>query len=136
LGSRSILKKRYYNAANVSPDSWIKHFGDLFTTQEFDLSVAEFYILGPHYIEELDTDFTNQDVNKFTMSMKNNKATDFHGIPAKAWNDLRTKNEGIRILTDLFDQIKNKIIFRSEWKITIIFPIYWEKGCMDEPGHF
>jgi hypothetical protein len=76
----------------LSPYSWIKHFGDLFTTQEFDLSVGEFQILGPHYIEELDMDFTNQEVKKFIRSMKNNKATGFDGIPADAWKVLSTKN--------------------------------------------
>jgi hypothetical protein len=75
----------------VSPDSWIKHFGDLITTQEFDLSVGEIQILGPHYIEELDTDFTNQEVKKFIMSMKNNRLTGFDCIPAEAWNVLSTK---------------------------------------------
>jgi hypothetical protein len=34
---RCIVKKRVYSIANVSPDSWIKHFGDLFTAQKFDL---------------------------------------------------------------------------------------------------
>jgi hypothetical protein len=75
----------------VSPDSWIKHFDDLFTAQEFYLSAGEFQILGPHYIEELDTDFTNQEVKKFIMSMKNNILTGFDGIPAEAWNILSTK---------------------------------------------
>jgi hypothetical protein len=46
----------------VNPDSWIKHFGELFTTQELDLSVGEVQILGPYYIEELDIDFMNQEV--------------------------------------------------------------------------
>jgi hypothetical protein len=53
----------------------MKHFGDLFTTQEFDLSVVEIQILGPHHIEELDMNFTNQEVKKFITSMKSNKAT-------------------------------------------------------------
>jgi hypothetical protein len=46
------------------------------------------------------------------------------------------KNEGIGILTDLFNQIRNKKIFPSEWKTIIICPIYKGKGCIDEPGHY
>jgi hypothetical protein len=59
---RNLVKKRDCNTANVSPDNWIKHFGDMFTTQEFDLSVGEVQILSPYYIEELDIYFTNQEV--------------------------------------------------------------------------
>jgi hypothetical protein len=42
--------------------------------------------------------------------MKNNRATGIDGIPAEAWKVLSTKNEGIGILTYLFNQIKNKKI--------------------------
>jgi hypothetical protein len=45
-------------------------------------------------------DFTNQEAKKFIMSMKNNKATGFDGIPSEAWKVLNTKYEGIGILTD------------------------------------
>jgi hypothetical protein len=68
--------------------------------------------------------------------MKNNKATEFGGISAEALKVLSTKYEGIGILTNLFNQIKNKKIFPSEWKTTIICPIYKGKGCTDEPGHY
>jgi hypothetical protein len=40
--------------------------------------------------------------------MKNNITTEFDGILAEAWKVLSTKNEGIGILMDLFNQIKNK----------------------------
>jgi hypothetical protein len=133
---RSIVKKRYYNTANVSPDSWIKHFGDLFTAQEFDLSVGEAQILSPHYIKESGMDFKNQEVKKFIMSMKNDKATGFDGIPAEAWKVLSTKDEGIGILMDLFNQIKNKKIFPSEWKTTICLIYKGKEESKDEPGYY
>jgi hypothetical protein len=91
---RSIVKKRDCNTTNVNTDCLVKHIGELFVTQELDLSVGEVQILGPHYIEELDIDFTNQ-VKKFIMSMKSYKAAGFSGIPAKAWKMLSTKNEEI-----------------------------------------
>jgi hypothetical protein len=78
-----------------------------------------------------------QEVEKFIMSMQNNKASGFDGIPAKTWKVLSTKNEGTGILTDLFNQIKNKkIVFPSEWKTTIICLICKGKGCTDEPGYY
>jgi hypothetical protein len=80
-------------------------------------------------------DFMNQD-KTFIRSMRNNKANRFSGIPTEAWKVLSTKNNGNRILTDLFNQIKNKKIFPSEWKTTIICLIYKGKGCIDEPGNY
>jgi hypothetical protein len=114
----SIVKKRDYNTANVSPDSWIKHFGNLFTTQEFDLSVGEVQILGPNYIEELDTDFTNQ-VKKFIRRMKNNRATGLDGIPAEVSKVFSTKNEGIRILTFFIIKSKTRKYFHLSGKLPL-----------------
>jgi hypothetical protein len=41
---------------------------------------------------------------------------------------LSTKYEGIGILTDLFNQIKNKKMFPFEWKTTIICPTGHYRG--------
>jgi hypothetical protein len=47
----------------------------LFAKEDKGLLLNEFQILGPNYIDELDVNFTVQEVNKFIFSMKNNKAT-------------------------------------------------------------
>jgi hypothetical protein len=57
------------------------------------------------------------------MRMKNNKGTRFDGVQAEAQKVLSTKNEGIGTLTNLFNQIRNKKKFPSEWKTAIIYPI-------------
>jgi hypothetical protein len=41
--------------------------------------------LGPLYIAELDSGFTKAKGGEFILSMKNNKATGFDGIPAEFW---------------------------------------------------
>jgi hypothetical protein len=41
--------------------------------------------LGPQYTEELDSDFTKEEIRQSILKMKNNKATGFHGIPAEMW---------------------------------------------------
>jgi hypothetical protein len=81
-------------------------------------------------------DFTNLEIKTFIRSMKNNRTTEIDGIPAEAWKVLSTKNEGIGIFTDLFNQIKNKKIFPSEWKTTTVCLINKGKGCIDEPGNY
>jgi len=47
----------------------------LFKKEDKRLVLNEVQILGPDYTHELDDDFTVQEVNKFILSMKNNKAT-------------------------------------------------------------
>jgi hypothetical protein len=92
--------------------------------------------LGPQYVEELDTDFTEQEVKGYVIGMKNNKAVGFDGIPTEMWNIFSIKNDGIKILTNMFNKVKNKNEFPSDWKVAIICPIYKGKGRPQEPGNF
>jgi hypothetical protein len=64
--------------------------------------------------------------------MKNNKAVGFDGIPAEMWKIFSITNDGIKILTSLFNKIKNNNEFPSDWKVAIIFPIYKGKGNPQE----
>jgi len=56
----------------------------LCTKEDKSLLLNEIQILGLDYIDKLDDDFTVQGMNKFILSMKNNKATGCDGIPAEA----------------------------------------------------
>jgi hypothetical protein len=49
--------------------------------------------LGLNHTDKLYDDFTTEDVNKFVLSMKKNKATGCDDIPAEAWNLLVLINE-------------------------------------------
>jgi hypothetical protein len=60
--------------------------------------------------------------------MKNNKAVGFDGIPAEMWKIFSITNDGIKILTNLFNKVKNKNEFPSDWKVAIICPTYKGKG--------
>jgi hypothetical protein len=40
---------------------------------------------------------------------------------------------GIEILTNMFNIIKNGKEFPLDWKILIIYPIYWGKGSREKP---
>jgi hypothetical protein len=68
--------------------------------------------------------------------MKNNKAIGFDRISAEMWKVFSTTNDGIKILTSLFNKIKNKNDFPSDWKVAIICPIYKGKGSPQEPGNY
>jgi hypothetical protein len=66
-----------------------------------------FRFLGMDYTDKLDDDFTINEVNKFILSMQNNKATGYDGIPAEAWMMIVTKHERTEVLTKLFSMIRN-----------------------------
>jgi hypothetical protein len=92
----------------------------LFTKVDRGVLLNEGQILGPAYIVELDVDITVQEVNKFILSMKNNKATGCDGIPAEAWKMLDTNAEGTEILVKLFTVIRSKREFPKAWQTALI----------------
>jgi hypothetical protein len=63
MGGRNIVKKRDYSTT---------------------ISVVEVQMLGRHYIEEVGIDFTNQEVKKFIVNVKNVEAAGFDDVPAEA----------------------------------------------------
>jgi hypothetical protein len=75
--------------------------------------------LGPLYIEELDRDFTKREVKEWTLRMKNNKASGWDGIPIEFWKDLCNGEQGVGILTNMFNKIKSRKQFPLEWKTAI-----------------
>jgi hypothetical protein len=64
--------------------------------------------------------------------MKNNKASGCDGLPTEVRRRLIIKDEGIQILTQLFNMIRNRRIFPKEQKIALIQPIYKGKGERNE----
>jgi hypothetical protein len=48
-------------------------------------TVYETQLLGPQYIEELDSNFTKEEIRESILKTKNNKATGFDGITAEMW---------------------------------------------------
>jgi hypothetical protein len=132
---RNILKKNDY-LHTVAPEKWIKHFSELFFNTAGEPLTYEMQALGPRYVEELDKDFTEQEVKGHVIGMKNNNAVFFGRIPAEMWKIFSIKYDGINILTNLFNKAKNKNEFPSDWKVAIICPIYKGKGSPQEPGNY
>jgi hypothetical protein len=98
--------------------------------------VYETQLLGPQYIEELDSDFTKEEIRESTLKMKNNKATGFDGIPAEMWKMFCTMKGGTEILVEMFDKVKKGKRFPEDWKISIICQIYKGRCKRGEPGNY
>jgi hypothetical protein len=73
--------------AYVGPNEWARHFRDLFSrdSNRGSAEVYETQMIGPLYIEELDSDFTKREVKELALRMKNNKAPGWDGIPVEFW---------------------------------------------------
>jgi hypothetical protein len=119
---RTIVKKMDFKT-DVKPCYWVKYFDDLYSRKSNSGLVYETQLLGPQYIEELNSDFTKEEIRKSTLKMKNNKATGFDGIPAKMWKMFCTMKGGIEILVEMFDKVKKGKGFPDDWKIASICPI-------------
>jgi len=70
------ISKKFLNTETLNSDSCLQHFGMLCTKEDKSLLLNEIQILDPDYIDELEDDFTVQGMNKFILSMTNNKQQD------------------------------------------------------------
>jgi hypothetical protein len=80
------------------------------------------------------TDVTHLLITKYILKLagiRNNKASGWDGIPVEFWKVLCNGEQGVEILTDMF----NRKQFPIEWKTTIIHPIYKGRGVWVKPGN-
>ena len=66
--------------------------------------------------------------------MKNGKATGMDGIPVEVWKCLG--EEGIDMLWDLMKGIYEQEKIPTEWRDSVIIPIYKEKGDIQDCGNY
>ena len=64
--------------------------------------------------DELDDDFTGEEVKESYIGTTRNKATGCEGTPAEARKMLVTEDEASDVLMTLFNAIKNKSYFPTE----------------------
>ena len=79
------------------------------------LLLKQVHILCTDHRGELNDDFTIQEVNKFIVGMKNDKAIGCDGTPAEVQKTFVIK-DGAKIFTKLFNMIRNKKS-PKEWKL-------------------
>jgi len=65
--------KKHLNIEAMNSDSYLKQLSMLFTKEGKGLLLNEVQMLGPDYTDELDNDFTLQEITKCILRMKNKK---------------------------------------------------------------
>ena len=84
--------------------------------------------------EGLTQGISRDDVKVAISRMKNGKATEMDGIPVEVWKCLG--EEGIDMLGDLIQGIYEQEKIPTEWRDSVIIPIYKEKGDIQDCGNY
>ena len=84
--------------------------------------------------EGLTQGISRNEVKVAISRMKNGKATGMDGIPVEVSKCLG--EEGVHMLWDLMKGIYEKEKIPTEWRDSVIIPIYKEKGDIQDCGHY
>ena len=84
--------------------------------------------------EGLTQGISRNEVKVVVSRMKNGKATGMDGIPVEVWKCLG--EEGIDMLCDLMQGIYEQETIPTEWRDSVIIPIYKEKGDIQDCGNY
>ena len=82
----------------------------------------------------LTQEISGNEVKVAISRMKNGKATGMDGIPVEVWKCLG--EEGIDMLWDLMKGIYEQEKIPTEWRDSVIIPIYKEKGDIQDCGNY
>ena len=85
-------------------------------------------------IKGLTQGISRNEVKVAISRMKNGKATGMDGIPVVVWKCLG--EEGIDMLWDLMKGIYEQEKIPTEWRDSVIIPIYKEKGDIQDCGNY
>ena len=88
------------------------------------------------FVSGLDDQLSAAEVIIAIKSIKNNKATGYDGIPGEFLKALLKSSEAIAACTALFNCIMNNCKYPKDWVISIIHPIYKNKGSRDNPDNY
>jgi hypothetical protein len=107
---------------------WVDHFSNLFHRDMGVVPLRETRIMGPLYMEELDSDFTMKEITEGMKRMKNKKAPGVNGIPLEMWREFSNRNDGCEVTMNLINGIKNGKVVPRLWKAAKLCPAYKGKG--------
>lgn len=120
---------------NIDVDEFIRHFKNLSNTQNLSNFDANDFSLGDANIriDELDRDFSVDEISKVISSLKRNKSSDLPHIVADFFIDSNTFIAPY--LTHIFNFIFGKGVYPESWCKGAIVPIF-KKGDITNPANY
>lgn len=119
-----------YSAAPVSTGQWHTYFSKLYESdcQVFDLIFHNF-----EYIEILDAPFSLDEVSSAVKKAKNGKSGGIDGIAAEFWKFAPCNHE---LLCNIYNVCLDKESYPDEWKVSVIVPVFKNKGDATCPDNY
>jgi hypothetical protein len=79
-------------------------------------------------MEELDSDFTVEEIGEGIKRMKNDKTPGVNRMSVEMWREYNARNDGLKVMWNLFSGIKNGKAVPKLWRTAVLCPIYKGKG--------
>ncbi|XP_067143065.1 uncharacterized protein [Centruroides vittatus] len=111
---------------------WVSYFARKFCFRQYLPDIAVYNWCVNLQDDLLDTEITEQEVNKVLVSMKNGTAPGIDGIPAELY---KNHPELVGYLASLFNNVYQSGIIPLDWRICKIIPIF-KKRRKDLPENY
>ncbi|UYV68143.1 K02A2.6-like [Cordylochernes scorpioides] len=125
------FKKRNSTKGNIDISEWESFYQGLLSPPQ--RIVADIPTLLIPIDSELDAEISPLEIAREIASLKNNKAAGYDSIPNEAIKDL--PENGLILLSNLFNKILTKSQVPSQWSKTIIQPIF-KNGDPNAPSNY
>ena len=118
---KRITKGNLGVSSSITPRQWLQHFNELYnvtTRGERD----EWRFPNLTYTDDmLDAEISHAEVGTTLMSMRNNKAPGWDGIPMEFYKYTPQVNQ---VFAQLFNSLYEKTLYPKSWALSIIQPIF------------
>jgi hypothetical protein len=129
----SYFRPKYQNSSNseyVNPEEFYSYF-----SKQFNLYPSNKIAIGMNetVLDELDSDFTLEELDTAIKKLSNAKAAGSDGIPNEVWKNISCDQR--TILLESMNNCWNSCVFPAEWSDIIMCPIF-KKGNMKQPENY
>ena len=117
---------------SITAEQWVRHYKKVFTAEQVVTEENMEQELTENENENLDKDFTMEELEGSIKKLGKNKAPGEDGIPNEVWKALGPTAK--QVLLDIMNSCLNEKIPET-WATTVTVPIF-KKGCKENPKNY
>lgn len=123
-------------ANNIPSEVWVDYYRNLFQEKR-SFNYLEFRpSLLNSFIESLDREITENEIQLVVNSFKNNKTPGMDGIPPELYKAVAKIPEFLTLLCRIFNKIFNSAKYPSTWDTGMVAMMFKGKGEADNPDNY